>query len=474
MDMKIKNKYSKAREITGYKTKERLLSYSSRLGEKIIKLCAIINKEKYIPQKIEYDDEISSLDFNEIFQLNEIYMVNFVRKSNYLEFTKGIIKIISDNSTANNIEIDSIRVAIKKMANFIGGDRYYHYLDSISPTDDNLSSIVETIRFEICNVTHDLFIVIAKLELNESKQNEFESILRLERIENTRIKNIGRIFKPIISREWRNPDHIRNEKYEDLVLEIKSVFNDYLCSYLPIELNYDEFPPISVNIYQTSYDINGKSLEPDSFIRNFYVTSNFFLNKTSFNSNQFMREDINEKPKSLKTHFSKVSNMFDTDNSINLIYECDNDAKSKVVTSGINLLPIILIMTYFEVVVYFEKKLVKDRKELYSTKRFKKFLNYKRHYRIRQDYWTCLLILKNMNFKKLNCENNNYFTESDLNYFYQRSREVLDLYSDTTDEYKRIAENTNFRSSFLISIISFLIAIIALGLQVYEIWSRLI
>ncbi|MDE8059024.1 hypothetical protein PT034_08590, partial [Erysipelothrix rhusiopathiae] len=89
-------------------------------------------------------------------------------------------------------------------------------------------------------------------------------------------------------------------------------------------------------------------------------------------------------------------------------------------------------------------------------------------------YWTCLLILKNMNFKKLNCENNNYFTESDLNYFYQRSREVLDLYSDTTDEYKRIAENTNFRSSFLISIISFLIAIIALGLQVYEIWSRLI
>lgn len=462
--MKIKNKYSKSKiNKKNIRLNKRLnLKKKFRLLTKKIKPLSKLEEFLYEEQHMSFDKLPIKEEDKYIF-ISNILITNVISKNKCNELFNGILNLYKDNPLngylGGEIRPDDLKGLI---LSFSKSENTQHWsrLCSISPKDKELYKYCDYINISIFEISNDLIAICFNLTMTSNFKEKTEEILT-KKVERKQIYTEYK-YKNKKSFGISHPrlDSIRNSDYEDFILEIKDRFNKLFQKYLPLELDYKNKPPISLNVYQTNYD-----LEKD---KSDFLSSLNFVDSFHFLESIKDKVCIRKKEKGDTFVDTKMWYSISIDNNIdrsNSVYYYVENKEQRIICTSEEFINILLLTNAFYELEEMVNYISNERIKLYNC-------SYKR---IRKNFKQYELLNKNMHyyrmlFNNFNCYkhiyNDNYILKGFDNLI-DKYNKLYKQYEELTNEYSFRMNINNSKSAYNLAILSIIVAIFAVILTIY-------
>lgn len=462
--MKIKNKYTKQKIDKKEQLINRWINTKKYIRLKTQKIVKLSKKEDWLYNRnLLYKNGIPKIEDDKYIYLKNIMMINYITKNNCNKLYKGIINLYGNNPlrgfVGGGFNPKKLKKAIDDFSYSNNSERWMR-LCEISPKENILYEYINYIDISIFEASNDMIGIIFNLHLTNFAQDKLLEIMN----EDVVVKPVYSIYKykkrRNISITELSSESIRNNDYENILLEIKDRCNKLFHKYIPLELEYNNNAPISLDIYQTNYDIKNSESR--------------FLNSLDFYSTSIQEKDeisvcVREKNKSddfIKTKmYYEISLKKDNINRSNNIFYYIDNKKLSIISGGSEYVNMALITIAFYELEEMIKDISMERNRLFSTNQGKFKKTYSQF---------CILNNKIHRYRMIyNGIKEHYFEYSDdylkrgLENLKRRYKEYYNQYKELDKEYQFRMNINNSRSSYNFSKVSIIIAILALLLTIY-------
>ena len=434
-----------------------------RLLTKKIKPLSKLEEFLYIEEHKNLD-KLPQKEKDKYIFISNIFLENIVSKNNCLELFNGILNLYKENPLngylGGEIRPNDLKKAI---LSFSKSDNNCHWsrLCSISPKDKELYQYCDYIDISIFEISNDLVGISFNLTMTDYFKKQCEKILTKKVEPKQTYTEYKYKKKKTYGVSCSRLDSIRNSDYEDFILEIKDRFNNLFNKFLPLELTYKFKSPISLNVYQTNYN-----LEKD---KSDYLSSLDFIESYHFLESAEDSVCIRGKERGdtfIDTHmwYSISIGSNDIDRS-NCIYYFIDNKKYKLINSSQEFTNMLLLTLAFYQLEEMVDYISAERIKLYNC-------SYKN---IRKNFKQYELLNKNMHiyrmlFNNFKCYRHIYKDDYITKGFDNLNKKYKDFYK----QYEELSEEYNFRvninnskSAYTLSIISIIIAVLAVFLTIY-------
>ena len=248
----------------------------------------------------------------------------------------------------------------------------------------------------------------------------------------------------------------RRNDFENYILEFKCRFNKLFSKYLPLQLEYKNKVPISINAYQTNFNVKDRNEE--------FYTSLDILEDFSARECKDIDTCIKERKKSdtfIKTTmwYNIIIKKNKVDRSTNVLYYIE-DPKYTVIHSSSDFVNMFIATLAFYLLDEMQEDLTQDKIELYNCKIGNIEKNYKQYEKVNLKYHKYSLIFNGIDIHKIKYQDE---------YLIKGFENIKKLYNEYNSQLNEIRKEYEFRtninnikSTYILSIISTIIAIIAL------------
>lgn len=463
--MKIKNKYSKQKIDKKNIRLNNRLNFIKKIRLLTRKIKPLTKMEEFLfIEKHPHFDRLETKEKDKYIYISDIIIENIVLKNNCNELFNGILNLYKTNPLngylGGEIHPDQLKSAILSFSKSYNQHRWTR-LCSISPNDKELYKYCDYIEISIFEISNDLIGISFNLSMTSEFKKQSEKILTKK----VKAKTIYTEYKYKNKKSYGVScpalNSYRNSDYEDFILEIKDRFNKLFNKFLPLELDYKVKSPISLNIYQTNYDIKN---DESSYLKSLDFIEDF----------HFLE---NEKGKVCVRGKTKGDDIIDTDiwysisigdNEIdrsNNIYYFVENKEWKIISSSskyVNILSLTIAFYQLEEMINY---ISRERHKLYDC-------SYKK---IRKNFKQYEFLNKNINIYKMIFDNFKYWGYSlEDNYLKKGYDNLNKKYKEYYQQYEVISNEYNFRlninnlkSAYFLTVISVIIALIALFLTIY-------
>ena len=457
--MKIKNKYSKQKIDKKNIRLNKLIKYKGSIRLKLKKIKPLNEREKFLyTDDWMLKDETPKKENDKYLLLNNIILVNFVSKVNCQELYNGIIKLYGKNPPKDylgeEIRPNDLKRYILDFSNSCNNERWCKVC-SISPSNKELHKISNYILISIFEASNDLIGISFNIFLTDSSRKMLEDILSQDVgakkiYSKYKIKNRKRI-----SVSYTSGSSIRSNNFEDMLLEIKSRFNQIFIKYLPLEIEYLYKSPISLDIYQTNYN----------------VKDNYLLSTGLINHSIEEKANVGVCLRNHKENYINTTMWYSITvtyyqiNRSNNVFVYVNKRSDKIIFEGHKFINLLLLTLTFYQVEEMIKEISVERNRLFKLSSNKAKKNYKQYVKLNE----CMQKYR-MIFNGLKCYYPNNSDDYEINGFdnlYKKYNDYYKQYEELNKEYSFRMNINNSISAFSFSKFSIIVAIVAILLTIY-------
>lgn len=454
------NKYSEKRIDKSGIWFNKWMNLKKRFRLKTKKLIPLNKMEEFLYEMdTSLHEKFSKIDKGKYLEINDIYMLNFVSKMKCAELYKGIIKLHSDNPLkgylGGEVNPSELKKNVEAFSNSCNNERWSFVL-TLSPKNKELFEISDYIRIHLFEASDNFIGISFHLILTKKAKQNFKNTLSKKYNDTTEYIKFCRKNRVAIS-------HIRGEikrniEIEDYFLDIKSMFNEMLKSYLPLELDYKNKAPISLNIYKTNYDIkNDKSL----FLSSLDILDGFEKKEIDDVSVCIDNKGKGDSFISTKVWYDLYFWKPKIDRSNNIYYSLDENIEMKNDFSEyVNFF--LLTLSKYELEEMLEE-ISKERNILYNSSPRKIKRNFNQYLKLNSNMQKyCLMFNGLKNYRTSDSDFKKYFDNISNKY-----DSYLNQYNKISKEYSFRMEVNSSISAFKFSKVSIILALLAMLLTIY-------
>ena len=335
--MKIKNRFSRRKIDRNKEFENAVINIKKKIRLKTSKIIPLSNMEKFLYTDFQkdYSEKNTRLPEGKYIMISDIFLLNFISKKDYKKLYGGLINLYKDNYLkgylGGELRVKELKKRIYEYDSLSNHNRWTRVID-LSPKDKELLKLCNFINISIFEISNELIGISFDLKVNETFNFEINKIFN-ENVEiKTEYEKIKFRKKHVYSKGTTSVIETRRNDYENYILELKCRFNKLFAKYLPLQLEYRNKAPISINTYQTNFDVKDRKEE---FYSSLDILENFSAKEC---------KDINicisEKGKS--DSFIKTTMWYNimikknkVDRSNNVLYHI-NDPKYKIINCSFN------------------------------------------------------------------------------------------------------------------------------------------
>ena len=249
--------------------------------------------------------------------------------------------------------------------------------------------------------------------------------------------------------------------FDGVILEVKSRFNKLFSKYLPLQLDYKNKAPISLNAYQTNFVVSDRK---ESFYQDLDILESYSAQER--NDISICIREKNKSDDFIKTkmwyNIGIEYNKIDRSNNI-LFYIEEN--KYKIIHSSDEFINMFIASITFYLLDEMQEDITDEKIKLYNckTKRIKK--NFKQYEILNSKFHKYSSIFNGIDIYRIDFKD-----EYILNGF----KHIKKMYKDYNKQLNELKKEYEFRtninnikSSYFLSLISIGIALLALGLSIF-------
>lgn len=464
--MKIKNKHSKNRIDKSKLIINTIINIKKYIRTKTLKIKPLTDMEKflYVDSGRDSMNKNITIPKNKYIKINDIFMLNIVSKKNCKNLYAGLINLYKDNYLkgylGGELRTRQLKKCIDSYMSSTNHNKWSRLCD-LSPGDKELYELCDFITISIFEISNDLIGISFDLKVTNKFNKEVNSIFN----EKVDIKTVYDKYKYkkkyVYSKGELSVQEKRNNDFEDYILEFKCRFNKLFSKYLPLELDYKNKPPISLNAYQTNFNVKDRN-------ESFYSSLNI-LDDYSAQEYKDINVCVREKDKSddfinttmwynIGIEYNKV------DRSNNVIYYIEN-SKYKIIHSSSGFVNMFIISLTFYLLDEMQEEITNEKIKLYNCKTSKIKKNFNQYELLNLKFHKYSSI-----FNGIDIHNIDYKDD----YLLKGFKHIKRLYNDYNKQLSEIKKEYEFRininnikSSYFLSKISIIIAVLALVLSVY-------
>lgn len=462
--MKIKNELINTKE---YKKKTRLnkkMKSKAKKYENInINECSPLEQSLFGP--CMFKDKTIKNSKNKFIKLNEtIILLYLFPKSESDSLCNKFRKMFYENPMEKNIFstiIDNKFIEIFKSYDNFHNSNSYGHIGHIEP-----KAILEYVSFiDILafNFSSNYFGIAFECKLSDNILKELNNTIVCDITDYSEYREYYIGSKKCIGRYDWNPNIIRNNNFNNTMIEIKYIINKFINSYLKFEKKISSVL-ISLNIYETNYEISDR---PPSIMLSHYMYG--YTNEHKFEQFSVCEHIQNKGCNYFKTDicFECYQNYENIDRNANIYIYTESDKKNLYLVPE-SLIDIYITMLHFYKNIELEKLITNERNDIFSIyskscskkiyKSYNKFLNRTLQYKT---------LLANV------VSNNSYFTNEYLKKVSKIQVEKSKTLINDCESFEKYFENKlfieNINETRKVSYISLFIAIISLFVAIISI-----
>lgn len=471
--MKIRNNYTRNKIDKKSIFLNKCINLKKKIRIKTKKLIPFSKKEEMIFQVGEpgFLKRQTMPTNNKYLKMNDILIFNIVSKNDCEKLYKGILNLYNNNYLkgflGGELRSKELRETIMSFDNFDNNGKW-SALCAISPKNEELYKICNRVDISIFDFSNDTIGIIFKVSLTELFNNNLNKIF-VEKVEN---KNYCEKFnykkRHIYGIYSSTKDSIRNSKYEDYILEVKDRCNKLFIKYLPLKLDYKCNAPISINLYQTNYEIENRK---ESFFHSLNFSNGYNFEKRTDISVCLRDDKAHKSDEFIKTdlYYEIAIDKLKIDRSNNLFFIVQN-SKLNIINSSseyINFIMAVFIHYYLEEIkknIRLENKKLLESSNKNVTKAFNKFEKFNKKL-----YFTKMLF-NNCNYNS--CVYKDDYLKNGFIYQKEIYLECQNQYESLKKEYEFRINLKNMKLNNFLAKMSIVIALFALVAAIYFEYRR--
>lgn len=257
--MKIKNKLVNTKE---YKKSIRLNNKMKKKAKKYVNkdMTKFSPLEQSLYGPINFKDKTTKNDENKFIKLNKkITLLYLFPKSESKDLYKNFKNMFFENPMNKNIFSTMIDDQFENFFNNydnVHNSTSYGSIGHIEPK--SISKYVSFINIILFNFSSNYLGIAFECYLTDDILIELNNVITCKINDYVEYKKYYIGSKKQIRRiEW-NPDIIRKKLFNNNIIEVKCIINDFINNYLKFE-KVISIAPISLNLYETNYEITNRA-----------------------------------------------------------------------------------------------------------------------------------------------------------------------------------------------------------------------
>lgn len=459
--MKIKNRFSRQKVDRNKLFENKIINVKKKIRLKTSKIIPLSNMEKflYTDFKNDYFEKNTKIPEGKYIKINDIFLLNVIDKKDCKQLYAGLINLYKDNYLkgylGGELRTKDLKKCIYDYGSLTNHNRWTKVVD-LSPKDKELLKLCDFIQISIFEISKELIGIAFDLKVNETFNIEINEIFNEDVEIKTEYEKIRARKSYVYSKGKTSVTETRKSDYEDYILEFKYRFNKLFSKYLPLQLRYKNKAPISINTYQTNFNVKDRK-------EDFYASLGI-LDDFSARECKDIDTCISEKEKSdtfIKTTmwYNIMIERTKIDRSNNVLFYIE-DTKYTVIHSISGFVNMFIATLSFYLLDEMQEDLTVDKNKLYNCKIGNVKKNYKQYEKLYLKYHKYSSI-----FNGIDIHRGEYQDEYLIKGFehikklYVEHNEQLD---EIKKEYEFRTNINNIKSTYILSIISVIIAVIAL------------
>ena len=466
--MKIKNKFSKQRIDKENILLNKIMNIKKTIRTKTSKIIPLTDMEKFLYEDDDlektYDEKNTVMPKNKYIRLNDIFLLNIISKKDCHNIYPGIVNLYKDNYLKGYLGGELRHKELKKCIDSYITSTNYHScteLCRLSPRDNELYELCDFIIIHIFEISNDMLGISFDLKVTEKFNNEINNIFNEKVNIETIYDKLKYKKKYLYSRSRTSVKQKRNNDYENFIIEFKCRFNKIFNKYLPLQLDYKNNPPISINTYQTNFNVTNSS---ESFYQNLEILEHYSAREIKNISVCLGKSQESDSFRDTTMWYNIMISQNKIDRSNNVIFYLE-EKEYKIKHTGNEFINIFINSIAFYLLDEMQKDITNEKIRLYNCKISKIRKNYKQYEKLNYKFQKYSSIFNGIDIHKIHYKDEYIIKgfENIKKVYCNYNKQLLDL----KKEYEFRININNIKSSFWISIISVIIAIGALVLSIF-------
>lgn len=464
--MKIKNKYSKQRKDINYILLNKIINLEKIIRTNTSKIKPLTKTEKflYLEPTSNLDNKNTTIPKNKYIKMSDVFLLNIISKKDCKNLYAGLLNLYKDNYLKGYLGGELRTRYLKKcIDSYMSSTNYNKWtrLCDISPSDKELFELCDFITISIFVISNDLIGIVFDLKVTDSFNDTIKKIIN----EKVNIKTVYDKYKYkkkyVYSKGLTSVKEKRNNDYEDFILEFKSRFNKLFSKYLPLQLDYKNKAPISLNAYQTNFVVSDRN---ESFYQNLDILESYSVQER--NDITICIREKNKGDKFIKTkmwyNIGREFNKIDRSNNILFFIE---ENKYKIIHSSDEFINMFITSITFYLLDEMQEDITNEKIKLYNckTKRIKK--NFKQYEILNSSFYKYNSIFNGIDIYRIDFKDE--YILNGFKYIKKMYRNYDKQLNELKKEYEFRTNINNIKSSYFLSLISIGIALLALGLSIF-------
>ena len=464
--MEIKNKFSRSKHNKKSEIYNSVIKMMKKIRNKTKSIIPLTSREQFL-----YDDSyVPSLkDYlikpkGKYLKITDIFLLNTIHKKDCHKLYAGIIKIYKDNYLkgyiGGELRIEDLEKCINSFSSSTNNCKWAH-LCRLTPRDSELAELCDNIHVSIYEVSNDILGIIFQLNVTNRFNEEIDNIINKERDRKVIYDKYNYVKKYIYSKYTLTGEQIRNSEYEDFILEFKCRFNNFFCKYLPLQHQFDNMPPISLNLYQTNIDTIDRK---ESFITSLKLIEKIGIQKIDKFNLCIRNKDGEDNFIDCNGYYSISINREKIDRSNNIFFVI-NDKNGKIIHNSNDFINIYLGTFSFFLLEEMKEELTNEKYKLYNCSSTNIRKNYRQYDKVNRKFHRFSFVFNNI--KEYQYVYSDEYLKKGFKYTSKTYDDYNEQYNDLRKEYEFRTSINNIRSSFILAVFSIIIALAALIVSIY-------
>lgn len=464
--MKIKNKYSKKRIDKNYLLLNKIINIKKYIRNKTAKIKPLTDMEKflYTDSKIPFQNQNTIMPSNKYIIMNDIFLLNIVSKKDCNNLYVGLINLYKDNYLegylGGQIRTADLKKCIDNFKNSKNDKRWTRLCD-ITPKDKEMNELCDFITISIFEMSNDLIGIAFDLKVtnkfNDTIYNLFNQKVEIKTIyDKYRYKN-----KYVYGKATTSIQEKRNNDFEDFILEFKSRFNKLFSKYLPLQLDYKNRAPISINLYQTNFYVTDRK---ELFYQTLNILESYSAQKRE-NLDVCIREE-NKSDNIIKTvmwynigmEYKKI------DRSNNILFYIE-DIKYRIIHGSSEFVNFFIATITFYLLDEMQEDITKEKNKLYNCKNYRIKKNLNQFKALNVKFYRYSSIFNGLDIHKVSYKDK--YISNGFNHIKKIYKDYDNQLSKLKKEYDFRININNVKSTYYLALLSMLIALIALVISIF-------